>query len=222
MTSDFSIGSTNWGYKTENSKDIGDYKSSTSGMKNLLTTWLNVTDDSGVRTNITESAEKWLKTEEWCLGNTTSTYAYSSPYALLGTTATENYTSGIGFYYETGRNLYGNGVTRNATLKCNGETDSSKIGALTADEVAFAGGKAESANFNYYLYKGHYWWTLSRSHFYGTRDHAFYVSNYGALFGYDSVDFSDFRVRPAVSLNTGAKIISGEGTKGNPYIINEG
>ena len=222
MTSDFSIETANWGYKTENSKYIGDYKSSTSGMKNLLTTWLNVTNDSGVRRNITESAEKWLKTEEWCLGNTTSTYAYSSPYALLGTTATENYTAGTSFYYETSRNLYGIGVTRNATLKCNGETDTSKIGTLTADEVAFAGGKAGSTNNNYYLQKGNYsWWTLSRSSFYGAYDNAFRVHSDGGLYGNGRVSNGD-GVRPAVSLNTGAKIISGEGTKGNPYIINEG
>ena len=220
MTSDFSIGNTNWGYKTENSKKIGDYKSSTSGMKNLLTTWLNVTDDSGVSTNITESAEKWLKTEEWCLGNTTNTYAYNSPYALLGTTATENYTSGTSFYYETGRNLNGKGVTRNATLKCNGETDTSKIGALTADEVVFAGGKAGSSNINYYLHNSSYnWWTLSRSYFDGTSDRAFSVDSHGALGGDGYVFNFGSNVRPAVSLKSSTQITGGNGTVSNPYTI---
>ena len=218
MTSDFSIGSTNWGYKTENSKDIGDYKSSTSGMKNLLTTWFDTNFKSDG--NLTNAGLK-IKNEEWCLGNITNAYAYKSPYGELGTTAAQNYISGTNFYYETGRNLYGKGVTPNATLKCNGETDSSKIGALTADEVAFAGGKAGSANTNYYLHNSsYYWWTLSRSDFYGAIDYAFRVGGIGGLYG-SRVDNIHY-VRPAVSLNTGAKIISGEGTKGNPYIINEG
>jgi len=226
MESNFSIGTANWGYKTENSKKIGDYKNSASGMKNALTTWLNETEEvegEQVRKNITTSADRLLKTEDWCLGNITNTYAYNSPYGELGTTAAQNYISGTNFYYETGRNLYGKGVTPNATLKCNGETDLSKIGALTADEVAFAGGKAGSANTNYYLQNGNYsWWTLSRSYFNGALDLAFYVNGDGVFLGNFGVDINANKVRPAVSLNSGAKIISGEGTKGNPYIINEG
>ena len=230
MESDFSIGNADWGYKVENGKYIGDYKNSTSGMKNKLTTWLNETEEvegEQVRKNITTSADRLLKTEDWCLGNITNTYAYNSPYGELGTTAAQNYISGTNFYYETGRNLYGKGVTPNATLKCNGETDSSKIGALTADEVVYAGGKAGSANTNYYLHNSsYYWWTLSRSRFYGASDgaydYAFYVDSNGFLGDRDFVNYDGY-VRPAVSLNTGVKIISGgEGTLKNPYIINEG
>ena len=56
MTSDFSIGQANWGYKSENSNHIGDYKNSTTGMKNKLTTWLNEIDGNGESTNITTNA----------------------------------------------------------------------------------------------------------------------------------------------------------------------
>ena len=142
---------------------------------------------------------------------------------MLGTTALENYSSGTEFYYETGRNLYGLGVTPNATLKCNGETDTSKIGALTADEVVFAGGKAESENYNYYLQNdSNWWWTLSLAFFSGTYDSAIFVNNNGDLYTGYSVSVNGYSVRPAVSLNTGVKIIEGVGTKKNPYIINEG
>ena len=74
----------------------------------------------------------------------------------------------------------------------------------------------------YYLQNDSYiWWTLSRSRFSMPYDTAFYVSNLGDLNADDFV-YDDSDVRPAVSLNTGVKITSGEGTKGNPYIINEG
>ena len=119
-------------------------------------------------------------------------------------------------------------VTPNATLKCNGETDASKIGALTADEVAFAGG-TNYMNIIYYLVSGGTnWWTLSHSEGDSGHDYVFCMYNTGELGRCDVTGGSvvygsyDSDVRPAVSLNTGAKIISGEGTKGNPYIINEG
>ena len=224
MISDISIGKANWGYKDEY---IGDYKNSTSGMKNALTTWLNETeevDGEQVRKNITTTAEKWIKTEEWCLGNVEKTYNYTT-FEELTTTASSNYASNTYFYYETGRNLHGKGITPNATLICNGETDSSKIGALTADEVVFAGGKVNVnvVNNNYYLHnnESYGWWTLSRS-FFDAWDSVFYVDNYGGPFD-DELAYLiyDNDVRPAVSLKTGVKILSGEGTKQKPYIINE-
>ena len=218
MTSNFSIGYADWGYKVEYGKFIGDYKNSTSGMKNLLNTWFDTNFKSDE--NLTNAGLK-IKNEEWCLGNITKTYAYNSPYGELGTTAIKNYASNTNFYYETGRNLYGLGVTANATLKCNGETDISKIGALTADEVVFAGGKAEEENADYYLQNNnYYWWTLSHFDFYQSGDDIFCVNYRGALL-YRPVRFDDYDVRPAVTLNAGVKITGGEGTKGNSYIINE-
>jgi len=225
MTSNFSIGRADWGYKVENGKYIGDYKNSTSGMKNLLTTWFDTNFKSNG--NLTNAGLK-IKDEEWCLGNITNTYAISSPYGELGTTALENYASGTSFYYEIGRNLYGYGVTPNATLKCNGETETSKIGALTADEVAFAGGNPRTSNYDYYLQNDTYnWWTLSRAAFDIGYDSAFFV-DYDGYLSYEFVnDFvgvnGDYpAVRPSVTLVTNTKITKGEGTKGNPYIINEG
>jgi len=234
MMSNFVLKSSNstWGYEKEDSKDIGDYKNSTSGIKNELTTWFNATDkNTGERKNISIKAEDLLKTEEWCLGNTTNTYAYDSPYGVLGTRANENHISATNFYYETGRNISGKGVTPNATLVCNGETDSSKIGALTVDEVAFAGGKDGISNTNYYLREiDHIWFTISRSHFHGYNrndgysryyDYAFLVSYGGEINGRNPVS-NYIGVRPAVTLEDGVKIISGDGTLKNPYIIDEG
>ena len=38
------------------------------------------------------------------------------------------------------------------------------VGLLTADEVAYAGGRSGSNNTTYYLYTGSTWWTMSPSY----------------------------------------------------------
>jgi len=231
--SDGGVGASMWGYDIDiNRNRIGNY-TDRFGLKSDLTTWFNATNSDGQRINITINAEKLLKTEEWCLGNVTNTYGHNSPYTILGTTAYENHAANINFYYETYRNLYGKGITPNATLICKGEIDSSKIGTLTADEVVFAGGKVKTSNHNYYLLTADDWWTISRAYFLGQyekHEGAFLVTNYGSVINefaeYNSrVDEFDndvyFNARPAISLKTNTKIISGEGTKGNPYTIDE-
>ena len=233
MTRDFSIGKANWGYtqgKVTNSsgkestsdKYVGDYLNGITSTDKSMKTTLNTWFDSTFKSNgeLTSAGSK-VKDETWCLGNYDKLYSYSSPYSLLNSTRNDLQYAGTSFYYETGRNLYGKGVTQNATLKCNGETFNSKIGALTADEVVFAGGKAGTSNPNYYLVNSSYYWrTLSLYNFNGTYDGAFYVFYNGNVIG-DFVN-DNIDVRPAVSLNTGVKISSGDGTIENPYIINEG
>ena len=220
MESNFSIGFANWGYyKNATNKYIGDYKNSTSGMKNLLTTWFDTNFKSDG--NLTNAGLK-IKNEEWCLSSNDKVYTRSGSSPNYIYTLLENPTYTSTFYYDSYVRLYGN-VTKEPTLKCNGEKDISKIGALTADEVVYAGGKAYEENYNYYLQNNNYyiWWTLSRSYFNGSYDGAFYGGNDGDLNVSDCVGYND-DVRPAVSLNTGVKIIEGVGTKKNPYIINEG
>ena len=115
------------------------------------------------------------------------------------------------------------GNDKSATLKCSSEEDSINdyIGTITADEVVYAGGMANTANKLYYLYDNaqSYYWSLSRSNFYGS-DGAFYVGSDGNL-NRDVVDVDIYGVRPAVTLATGAQIASGEGTISNPYKILE-
>ena len=233
MTRDFSIGKANWGYtqgKVTNSsgeestsdKYVGDYLNGITSTDKSMKTTLNTWFDSTFKSNgeLTSAGSK-VKDETWCLGNYDKLYSYSSPYSLLNSTRNDLQYAGTSFYYETGRNLYGKGVTQNATLKCNGETFNSKIGALTADEVVFAGGKAGTSNPNYYLVNSSYYWrTLSLYYFLGTSDLAFGVNGNGSVSGFNV--FNNYFVRPAVSLNTGVKISSGDGTIENPYIINEG
>ena len=95
-----------------------------------------------------------------------------------------------------------------------------KIGLLTADEIAFAGGAAYTSNLTYYI-KGNsnsgFWWALSPGSFY---DGAAVWEVYGTTSDLASnyVD-SNYGVRPSLSLSLGVKISSGVGSATNPYKI---
>ena len=97
-----------------------------------------------------------------------------------------------------------------------------KVGLLTADEIAFAGGAYDKTNTTYYI-KGNsnagFWWALSPSVFNGRRAHVWGVYGNGGPLGGFSVD-SDYGVRPSLSLQSGVKIsTSGNGSATSPYKI---
>ena len=98
----------------------------------------------------------------------------------------------------------------------------SKIGLLTADEIAFAGGAYGTSNSTYYI-KGNTnfssWWALSPRVFSGNVAYVWGVSGDGSTLGYGYVDNNDFGVRPSLSLQSGVKISSGVGSATNPYKI---
>ena len=102
----------------------------------------------------------------------------------------------------------------------NGNLDK-KIGLLTADEIAFAGGVFNTPNSTYYI-KGNaisgFWWALSPSYFDGSYAYVWGVSGSGYLVnGY--VDDAGGG-RPSLSLQSGVKISSsGIGSATNPYKI---
>ena len=95
-----------------------------------------------------------------------------------------------------------------------------KVGLLTADEIAFAGGAAFMSNATYYI-KGNTnsnWWALSPDGFYEGSAFVWGVYGVDSLLGSGKV-ISDYGVRPSLSLVASTKIISGSGTASNPYII---
>lgn len=102
-----------------------------------------------------------------------------------------------------------------------------KIGLLTADEVAFAGGINDDNNTSYYLYanaKANYW-TLSpagRIDASGTIMTNIIISASGAIIEEDVIN--SYGLRPAVALLSSVTIATDDGTSGNgtatnPYII---
>ncbi len=97
-----------------------------------------------------------------------------------------------------------------------------KVGLLTADEIAFAGGTYNTSNSTYYI-KGNtnsgYWWALSPSSFSGYNAFVWDVNGSGSSLGGVVVNGGD-GVRPSLSLQSGVKITSsGIGSATNPYKI---
>ena len=92
---------------------------------------------------------------------------------------------------------------------------------LTQDEVAFDGATT-SFNSTYYLNENatsNWWWGLSPSYFYvdASGVDSFRVSDGGGLS--DSNVDGNNSLRAAVSLTSSTKIISGDGTVNNAYIV---
>jgi len=94
------------------------------------------------------------------------------------------------------------------------------ISLITADEAAMAGGVWNTANSNYYLYNGQYFWTLSPSGFspHSSAAHVWYVLPSGGLLDWNSVTDS-FGARPVINLKANTLITKGDGTSLNPYVI---
>ena len=105
----------------------------------------------------------------------------------------------------------------NTTKTYGGEYDL-KIGLLTADEAAFAGGKYGFPNHDYYLQKGSNYWLGAPYYFNGSYAREFYVDYIGSLYG-DNVN-SYIGVVPVLNLRSDVLYSMGEGTKDSPYIVN--
>lgn len=102
----------------------------------------------------------------------------------------------------------------------NGALNGYKIGLLSADEVAFAGGAWNKENYSYYLYENansNYWWTLSPSYC-NVGTNMFIVGGPGNV--YISSGNENGGLRPAVSLISSITISGGIGTASNPFVVN--
>ena len=207
------------GQESQYNKYVADYltspTSNTTSMKYKLDEWYN--------TNL-KSVEGKLKKDTWCLGNTKDAYDQSTN-ALLTSSVNDLMYNSKSFNYDTLRRLDAI-EDKYATLRCDGknyDSHESYIGALTVDEVVFAGGKVYTANSNYYLTDNatsNWWWTLSPADFTSGDgyDVAFYVDAFGDV--YDGNVLGDRgRLRPAVSLASSTVITKGDGTIGSPYKV---
>ncbi len=96
-----------------------------------------------------------------------------------------------------------------------------KVGLLTADEIALAGGAYSTTNSTYYI-KGNsnagFWWALSPFGFFGNDASVWVVDGFNGRL--DGVHVNGINgVRPSLSLVSNIKISSGTGTATNPYKI---
>ena len=95
-----------------------------------------------------------------------------------------------------------------------------KIGLLTADEIAFAGGAYDTTNPIYYINGNTYdwWWALSPNVFGGSYAIVWEAGGSNSDFKVGFVE-NGSGVRPSLSLQSGVKISSGIGSATNPYKI---
>ena len=110
-------------------------------------------------------------------------------------------------------------INKTASLECSNTNDlyQTKIGLITADEVAYAGGKYNTNNSGYYLYTGNAYWTMSPYYFYGNNAYVLLMYSMGFLSNYGVNNTSG--VRPVINLSADTTIKSANGTISSPYEI---
>ena len=180
-----------------------------------LETWYN--------NNISDYADKIADTV-WCNDKTNVTDTTFDPWSWTP--------NGLGYaknvtYYGATQRLVSSSNSAGGTgpsLKCNGELSkiNSKVGLITADELAFAGYASGLRNTTTYLQENatsDYWWSLSPSYFNsgGAGVRGVFGSS-GSFDIYNSGVSNTRGVRPSISLKPSTNV-TGNGTSDNPYKV---
>ena len=204
------------------------FKYGTSGSSTYTATHAN-TNKSTILTSLETWYNNNLKTYEsviddnvWCNDKTNVADTSYNPWGYIpnglgyGTNAT---------YYGATQRLVGTSGSAGGTgpsLKCNGELSkiTSKVGLITADELAFAGYAYAKNNTTTYLQENAtdtYWWSLSPSYFSGADAYVWRVE--GSIGDFEGSYVGGTRgVRPSISLKSTTSV-TGEGTSSFPFII---
>ena len=198
----------------------------TAGASDYASTHAN-TNNSTILTNLETWYTNNLKTYAdtiadtvWCNDKTNVTDTTYDPYGWnpngygYGTNVT---------YYGATQRLVSKSNSAGGTgpsLKCNGELSkiTSKVGLITADEIAFAGSIFGNYNRSTYLQENtgtNWWWSLSPVKFSGYRALVWGVNsgNLDRIY----VNIND-GVRPVISLISSTNV-TGDGTSENPFIV---
>ena len=203
------------------------FKFGTVGAIDYASTHAN-TNNSTILTKLETWYNNNLKTYEsviddnvWCNDKTNVTDKTYDPWG--------NKPNGLGYgtnvtYYGATQRLTSKSNSAGGTgpsLKCNGELSkiTSKVGLITADELAFAGYARGLSNTTTYLQENAtdtYWWSLSPGDFGGGNASVWFVHGDGG-FGSGIVN-SPGAVRPSISLKSTTNV-TGNGTSDTPYIV---
>ena len=206
------------------------FKYGTAGASDYNATHAN-TNKSTILTNLETWYNNNLKAYEsviddnvWCNDKTKVTDTSYNPWSYGGNATGLGYGTNKTYYGATQR-LISTSNSAGGTgpsLKCNGELSkiTSKVGLITADELAFAGYAFERNNTTTYLQENatdSRWWSLSPGRF---------GSSYACVWfvGGSSVDFNDYYVdnsygvRPLISLKP-STYVTGNGTSDKPYKV---
>ena len=195
-----------------------------------VTTHAN-TNNSTILTNLETWYNNNLKTYEsviddnvWCNDKTNVTDTSYNPFDFGNVTGL-GYGTNVTYYGATQRLVSRSGSTGGTgpSLKCNGELSkvNSKVGLITADELAYAGYAIGTGNTTTYLQENAtdtYWWSLSPNYFNGSYAGVWCVRGSDGYFGSPHVAYP-YGVRPSISLKSTTNV-SGDGTSSSPFIIN--
>ena len=176
-------------------------------------------------TNNLKTYESVIDNSVWCNDKTKVTDTSYNPWSYGGNATGLGYGTNKTYYGATQR-LISTSNSAGGTgpsLKCNGELSkiTSKVGLITADELAYAGYAYGLENSTTYLQENAtdtYWWSLSPRYFYGGYAYVWNVFGSDGIFADDDVS-SSFGVRPSISLISSTTISGGSGTSEDPYII---
>ena len=206
------------------------FKYGTAGASDYATTHAN-TNNSTILTNLETWYTNNLKTYAdtiadtvWCNDKTNVTDTSYDPWGW--TPNGYGYGKNVTYYGATQRLISTNGRTGGTgpSLKCNSGLSkiNSKVGLITADELAYAGYAAALKNTTTYLQENATdtdWLSLSPSVFFRVYAFVWSVNGGSGDFGNYSVN-SDGGVRPAISLIISTTISGGTGTSEDPYVVN--
>ena len=187
------------------------------------------TNNSTILTNLETWYTNNLKTYEsvidnsvWCNDKTNVTDTSYDPWSI--TPNGLGYAKNVTYYGATQRlvSTSGSAGGTGPSLKCNGELSkiNSKVGLITADELAYAGYAYAKNNTTTYLQENAtdtYWWSLSPNHFNGFNAYVWGVYGSDGNF-YSNYVSNAYGVRPSISLKSTTNV-TGEGTSSSPYII---
>ena len=205
------------------------FKYGTPGSSTYEATHAN-TNDSTILNNLETWYTNNLKTyadaiadTEWCNDKTNVTDTTFNPSDYSNVNG-----SGYGIndtYYGATKRLLSADIKAGGigpSLKCNGELSkiNSKIGLITADELALAGYAAKLYNTTTYLQENATdtsWWSLSPNRFYGSLAYIWYVGGSSGRFDDFSV-YSPGGLRPSISLKPSTNV-TGDGTSDKPYKV---
>ncbi len=209
------------------------FKYGTPGSSTYEATHAN-TNNSTILTNLETWYTNNLKTYAdaladtvWCNDKTNVTDTTYNPVVEYGGKPTGlGYAENTTYYGATQRLLSKSGSAGGTgpSLKCNGELSkiTSKVGLITADELAFAGYAYNISNSTTYLQenateKYTYWWSLSPVGFFGGKASVWGVYGSNGNFAYISV-YVSFGLRPSISLKPSTNV-TGNGTSDKPYKV---
>ena len=206
------------------------FKYGTAGASDYAPTHAN-TNNSTILTNLETWYTNNLKTYAdaiadtvWCNDKTNVTDTSYNPWGYSNVNG-YGYAKNVTYYGATQRlvNKSNSAGGTGPSLKCNGELSkiTSKVGLITADELAYAGYVYRQNNTTTYLQENAtdtYWWSLSPYFFDGYSACVWFVYGSDGNFGYSYVNYA-YGVRPSISLKSTTKV-TGNGTSSSPFIIN--